>query len=626
MKRFLWCFLLVALLAGCSLSEDVTPPPGLPDAPSGSSPTASSPAPQGEVQLRFPTESIDLSRGKTLYAENCSACHGESGKGDGPQAGELPRPVPALGDPDVANLTRPMDWYAIVTIGKMDQFMPPFRSLDDSQRWDVVAYALSLASSTANVEMGSELYRQECAVCHGNQGQGTAAAPGIAVPGFMVQRSGFEWYATISRGMSGGMPAFEDSLDEGQIWALIAHLRDLAFHSEVTLADDTAAIQEEETQAVQELPLIGEVRGWVINGTQGASLPKDLQVTLRGFDGQSEVLTQTSVVDEDGWYAFEKLEGQSGRLFVTTVEYAGTVYGSEMAHLSDDGPTEMPITIFESTPSSDGLQVERLHIIFDIPASGILQVIELWVCSNSSDRTILAEDGQGGLQIELPPDARNLQFESGALGERFLATEDGFLDTAAIRPGEGTHQIVFSYDLDFDGDMDFSQSTLYPVKAIVLLAPPGGATLSGQGVLDMGPAQMGEMAMNTYRVDALDAGDTLDLTISYTEEMLGSVEESTGSSTMGVAIGLGALGVVLVGVGAVWYWRGRLAMTATPADDLEPVEHAQPDILDDLDASQEDLLQQLAALDDAFAAGDVEGEEYQARRDALKQHLLNSMQ
>jgi mono/diheme cytochrome c family protein len=34
--------------------------------------------------------------GKTLYMDHCTACHGPSGRGDGPLAGDLDRPVPDL--------------------------------------------------------------------------------------------------------------------------------------------------------------------------------------------------------------------------------------------------------------------------------------------------------------------------------------------------------------------------------------------------------------------------------------------------------------------------------------------------------------------------------------------------
>jgi mono/diheme cytochrome c family protein len=37
-----------------------------------------------------PAEAADLAKGKTLYSQRCSTCHGEKGAGDGPIALSLP--------------------------------------------------------------------------------------------------------------------------------------------------------------------------------------------------------------------------------------------------------------------------------------------------------------------------------------------------------------------------------------------------------------------------------------------------------------------------------------------------------------------------------------------------------
>ncbi|MBK8782804.1 MAG: hypothetical protein IPO22_13575 [Anaerolineales bacterium] len=42
----------------------------------------------------------------------------------------------------------------MVTQGNLDRFMPPFLSLSDQQRWDVVSYALTLHTTDQQVETG----------------------------------------------------------------------------------------------------------------------------------------------------------------------------------------------------------------------------------------------------------------------------------------------------------------------------------------------------------------------------------------------------------------------------------------------------------------------------------------
>ena len=76
--------LLVALaftssLAACvSLASDITPPPGYVP-----------PQPQPTAAPVYPMVPPDPQAGAPIYAEKCAPCHGESGLGDGSQAGAL---------------------------------------------------------------------------------------------------------------------------------------------------------------------------------------------------------------------------------------------------------------------------------------------------------------------------------------------------------------------------------------------------------------------------------------------------------------------------------------------------------------------------------------------------------
>jgi hypothetical protein len=43
--------------------------------------------------------------------------------------------------------------------------MPPFTSLSDQERWDVVAYAMTLHTTQDEIEKGRELFEANCANC-----------------------------------------------------------------------------------------------------------------------------------------------------------------------------------------------------------------------------------------------------------------------------------------------------------------------------------------------------------------------------------------------------------------------------------------------------------------------------
>ncbi len=89
-------------------------------------------------------DAASIQRGKALFMENCTACHGSDAKGDGPVAPNLTPPpanlVEAAGeDPDG-------DFFWKIENGKGP--MPGFKNrLSEKQVWDLVNYIQSLKSA-----------------------------------------------------------------------------------------------------------------------------------------------------------------------------------------------------------------------------------------------------------------------------------------------------------------------------------------------------------------------------------------------------------------------------------------------------------------------------------------------
>jgi mono/diheme cytochrome c family protein len=98
---FVAALTLIGSSAGCS-----------PDG--GSVPSASTAAKASATPPGAATPEM-IAKGRALYQANCTACHGETGKGDGPGAGVLKPPprdhtdyayMSALSDKDIADVIR----------------------------------------------------------------------------------------------------------------------------------------------------------------------------------------------------------------------------------------------------------------------------------------------------------------------------------------------------------------------------------------------------------------------------------------------------------------------------------------------------------------------------------------
>jgi mono/diheme cytochrome c family protein len=633
-------FSIIAPGCSFSLAEDITPPPG-----SEIRAPLQTQSPSSEIS--YPMMPPDPSSGAPIFAEKCAPCHGPAGLGDGPQASGLPNPPAALGSPDVARQASPANWYNIVTRGNLERFMPPFNSLTDRQRWDVVAYALTLSISPEQIARGDELYEENCASCHGASGKGDGSeAASLAVPPTaftdqqsMANRTGGELFAAIGAGIAPGMPAFADQLSEAERWDLVAFLRSLTIAAGESIAQaPTPGGTAEETAEGTEVPGTtqvppssseaagkGRISGQVVSATGNSQIPSDLIITLHGFDQMQEVLTDSMALLPDGSFGFEEVEMPEGRAFLASLEYQGVPYSSDVI-VVEPGSTELtlPITFYETTTDLGVISVDRLHLLFEYIEPNTLRVIELYIISNQGDRIVVPRvEGEPVLTFTLPPGATNLQFEDGTLGERFSQTPGGFGDTAPIRPGASQHQVVYTYDLPYTRQLEFTHPFDLPVNAVVLLLPADGIKVNGDLLREMGPTEVQGITYEMYSTGRIEAGANLQLTVSGRPGGGAGLFASSGSGS-GLVIGALAFGSALI-ISGIWlYRRNRKEPRRKGVGALEDqVSQERGSLYAAQDANT--LMDAILALDDRYRAGELPEGAYRQRRAELKSRLKSQL-
>lgn len=217
-------------------------------------------------------------KGRLIYERTCAWCHGTEGRGDGPAGwfiGRYSAPRPRdfttgsykFRSTPSGDLPTDQDLFRTITQG-IAGYMPPYRSLAEDERWQVIAYLKSFndafkeekptpiplpfpphVPSDAGIENGRKIYLQfGCQVCHGEHGAGDGqeskddhlrdaqnlriTATNLSDRSAMKSGAGpQDFYRSIMTGLDGTpMPSYADQFAkrEQEAWDLVWYLLSLS--------------------------------------------------------------------------------------------------------------------------------------------------------------------------------------------------------------------------------------------------------------------------------------------------------------------------------------------------------------------------------------------------------------
>lgn len=105
------------------------------------------PPEEAKKENPVPADAKSIAAGKAVYTQQCLACHGPTGKGDGPAAIALKTKPGDLSDPKIREQTDGALFWKI-TVGR--EAMPAYKKLlTDEQRWQAVNYIRTFAKKSA---------------------------------------------------------------------------------------------------------------------------------------------------------------------------------------------------------------------------------------------------------------------------------------------------------------------------------------------------------------------------------------------------------------------------------------------------------------------------------------------
>ncbi len=157
-----------------------------------------------------------FSAGQTLFAENCTPCHGVSGEGS--------TIAPPLNVPDVRQTDRDV-LQNTITFGRSGTAMPAWGikaggtlgaeqigelvSLIRAGAWQSAPPVAAAGDNFSSIPpQALSLYSQNCAACHGSTGKGSGIAPPLNSPALRARMTAEARESTIRNGRRGTrMPA-----------------------------------------------------------------------------------------------------------------------------------------------------------------------------------------------------------------------------------------------------------------------------------------------------------------------------------------------------------------------------------------------------------------------------------
>jgi mono/diheme cytochrome c family protein len=607
--RLFLIFIAAALLAGCALSA---PPPER-----GSAPILTPQPATSSANVELPSRRPSVASGAAIYADKCVACHGAAGRGDGEQAAAIQSqfgaaPANLIAD-SIARASTPGEWFGVISAGRLENGMPPFSgSLSVDDRWDVIAYVWSLGASEDELAAGAAIYAERCVQCHGQTGKGDGpqAESGLfdrsEVSAYLDVAPG-EWDAALE---TRHVPSFSGKLNGAERSAVIDYLRSFSYDTAAAVAEPPVVTTPgPDATAAPEPPNEDlTVNGSIVNGTGGARAPTNLEVTLYIFPSGDtvDVVTRTLESDATGRFSASGLTLNPGDVVAATTTYADVTYPSEFAEFDGaSAPADLTITVYEPTTDTAAIHVDTLHIIIT-PGTDAVSVNETYVISNQGDRVVVNIDGPT-LSFALPADAAAFQFVQGADPGAVAQSAAGFDLYDAVAPGGQSRQLVIEYQLPLvAAEMRLDRALTFPVASINLFAQLGQLSASSSELTDRGVLSQ-EPSYRQFSGGPLSAGQALTFRLS---------QPAAGIDAKLV----GGAALLVVGVAAVGYglWRSR----ARPAQERPALKKRAAATST---TERDRLIEDIAALDDAFDAGQIAEAEYRRRRAELKAKALRLM-
>jgi hypothetical protein len=351
----------------------------------------------------------------------------------------------------------------------------------------------------------------------------------------------------------------------------------------------------------------GRISGRVRQGEQGIA---EHRIMLIRFGPNQEVQRTPGQTDAEGRFTFRDLETGGAYTYVVGIRYAGQLYRSESVRLEagehrtgilvevGEGTAQTP----ETSPSSVHIEQHLIVVVFrGDDRLGIREIVRVRNPSPEPD----AKEGKvedDVLHFPLPQGYGRLEDLQGLEPQHVQLRPSGIYYTAPLAPGE--HNVIYTYTLPFrDRVTTLVLERALPTRVLDVLVED--SQLMGVSNLQFG----GEEVIKPHTFLHFRGASLT----PQSQVWLQLTRRNDSAPALRVAAYSLMVGIVLLGIGYTT-WRGRKRPASPPLT---------PERLGELQAVRVRLLQTVAHLDDAYAAGRLDVQDYKRQRQHYKQQLVD---
>ena len=362
--------------------------------------------------------------------------------------------------------------------------------------------------------------------------------------------------------------------------------------------------------------------GSVVNGTDGATLPEELEVFLLVIDEEEEAIVErvSTIVDSDGDFAIDAPALGAGQFYRVVADDGVYTPYKDITNPNDE--PQPILTVFDRTTALDDIAIDSYGVVFPVidPAARTIAVLAAVSLMNNGDKVFVADladpalTGLKLLRFNLPEGYAALNVESDLPSGNVMEINTGFALSNPVPPGEW--DLVISYTASYEQNT-FSYPFRLPFGAqqVSFLIPEGQGELTGLDLERIDTVVLNETTYVQYEGTDYARGTQLDVVITglpnpgFDSQLLDFFRSTQFQIALAITVGL-----MLAGGLAAYMIVRRPA-----SDDGDPMQTPASVSLD-----RTAIVAAIADLDRRHDAGEIDESSYIEERRRLMQSAIET--